>query len=43
MVYRIPHRWLRWPAGATEHQLAYGADYNPEQWPSQTWAQDQGS
>ena len=40
MVYRIPHRWLRWPAGATEHQLAYGADYNPEQWPSQTWAQD---
>jgi hypothetical protein len=40
MVYRLPHRWLRWPAGTTEHQIAYGADYNPEQWPRQTWAED---
>jgi beta-galactosidase GanA len=24
----------------TEHQIAYGADYNPEQWPRQTWAED---
>jgi beta-galactosidase len=32
-------RWVRWPAGAPG-PLAYGADYNPEQWPSEVWAQD---
>ncbi len=29
-------RWLRWPAG----RLAFGADYNPEQWPREVWDDD---
>ncbi|MEN3357496.1 MAG: beta-galactosidase [Mycobacteriales bacterium] len=29
-------RWLRWPAG----RLAFGADYNPEQWPREVWESD---
>ena len=29
-------RWLRWP----KRVLAYGADYNPEQWPSDVWHED---
>jgi len=29
-------RWLRWPAG----RLAFGADYNPEQWPREVWDSD---
>jgi beta-galactosidase len=28
-------RWARLPGG-----IAYGADYNPEQWPRETWPQD---
>jgi len=32
-----PHHQLRWP-----HKLgiAYGGDYNPEQWPEEVWAED---
>jgi beta-galactosidase len=29
----------RWPATAGDG-LAYGADYNPDQWPEETWAED---
>ena len=32
---RWPLRWPRRPAG-----LAYGGDYNPEQWPEAVWADD---
>ncbi|GIH07728.1 beta-galactosidase [Rhizocola hellebori] len=34
------HRWLRWPASTPEPRLAFGADYNPEQWPSDVWPED---
>ncbi|TFC08247.1 MULTISPECIES: beta-galactosidase [unclassified Cryobacterium] len=44
-------RWVRWPdahtlADGTESlasgtaRIAYGADYNPEQWPEAVWADD---
>ena len=33
-----PYRWLRLPGRAPA--LAYGADYNPEQWPRSTWDDD---
>src|SRR5580765_2309784 len=38
-------RWIRWPAGAgdsggAQPRIAYGGDYNPEQWPEDVWAQD---
>ena len=33
-------RWLRWPAASPEQRLGYGADYNPEQWPREVWADD---
>ncbi len=33
-----PYRWLRLPGQAPA--LAYGADYNPEQWPRSTWDDD---
>ncbi|GIH05517.1 beta-galactosidase [Rhizocola hellebori] len=33
-------RWLRWPAALQEAGLAFGADYNPEQWPRETWPED---
>ncbi|MBT2547865.1 beta-galactosidase [Arthrobacter sp. ISL-65] len=33
------HRWLRWPSPDTK-RLAFGADYNPEQWPREVWAED---
>src|SRR5579859_4537817 len=29
-----PHRWPRLEG------LAYGGDYNPEQWPEEVWAED---
>lgn len=32
-------RWLRWPADNTPG-LAFGADYNPEQWPREVWEDD---
>jgi beta-galactosidase len=31
-------RWLRWPEGGA--RLAFGADYNPEQWPREVWEED---
>jgi beta-galactosidase len=34
----ITHRWPRLPGRTAE--LAYGADYNPEQWPRSTWDED---
>ena len=33
-------RWLRWPDGGREPRFAYGADYNPEQWPREVWKED---
>jgi beta-galactosidase len=30
-------RWIRWPRPTG---LAYGADYNPEQWPEEVWHED---
>src|SRR5262245_12767522 len=33
-------RWLRWPATMADPGLAYGADYNPEQWPRSVWDDD---
>jgi hypothetical protein len=32
-------RWLRWP-GLSTTGLAFGADYNPEQWPRTVWDED---
>ncbi|MFI7277469.1 beta-galactosidase [Streptomyces sp. NPDC049879] len=34
------HRWLRWPADPATPRFAFGADYNPEQWPRETWPED---
>ncbi|NUR90892.1 MAG: beta-galactosidase, partial [Nonomuraea sp.] len=34
------HRWLRWPSDPARGRLAYGADYNPEQWPREVWDED---
>ncbi|MDT0303028.1 beta-galactosidase [Streptomonospora wellingtoniae] len=38
------HRWLRWPENTagrgSGRKLAYGADYNPEQWPREVWDED---
>ncbi|MDQ1595807.1 MAG: beta-galactosidase, partial [Arthrobacter pascens] len=39
MTHTAQHRWLRWPSPDTK-RLAYGADYNPEQWPREIWAED---
>ncbi len=33
------HRWLRLPAD-NAGGIAYGADYNPEQWPREVWRED---
>ncbi|MFD6166845.1 beta-galactosidase [Oerskovia sp. NPDC060287] len=35
-----PHRWLRWPEDRATPRLGFGADYNPEQWPREVWAED---
>jgi beta-galactosidase len=35
-----PQRWLRWPSNTDTRRLAFGADYNPEQWPREVWAED---
>ncbi|GAA3646083.1 beta-galactosidase [Lentzea roselyniae] len=40
MVSPPAARWLRWPGAVAEARLAYGADYNPEQWPVEVWAED---
>ncbi|MDT0345332.1 beta-galactosidase [Streptomyces litchfieldiae] len=34
------HRWLRRPNGDTTPRFAYGADYNPDQWPREVWHED---
>ncbi|WP_241521882.1 beta-galactosidase [Arthrobacter pityocampae] len=34
------HRWLRWPSEPNRARMAFGADYNPEQWPRETWDED---
>jgi beta-galactosidase len=34
------HRWLRPPADGRGPRFAYGADYNPEQWPREVWKED---
>jgi beta-galactosidase len=39
MPHTTPHRWLRWPS-PDARRLAFGADYNPEQWPREVWAED---
>ncbi|MBB2910260.1 beta-galactosidase [Streptosporangium becharense] len=33
-------RWLRWPSDPARARLAFGADYNPEQWPREVWDED---
>lgn len=33
-------RWLRWPDAPAQPRLAFGADYNPEQWSRAVWADD---
>jgi beta-galactosidase len=40
-------RWIRWPEGThrTGHEgpngpIAFGGDYNPEQWPEEVWHED---
>jgi beta-galactosidase len=49
MTPPVQHRWLRRPAqdsrlgdasAAGALRVAYGADYNPEQWPREVWAED---
>ncbi|MGW4473366.1 beta-galactosidase [Nonomuraea sp. NPDC004354] len=32
--------WLRWPSDSSRGRLAFGADYNPEQWPREVWEED---
>lgn len=34
------HRWLRWPVDPDRPRLAFGADYNPEQWPRAVLTED---
>ncbi|MGS2647109.1 beta-galactosidase [Streptosporangium sp. G12] len=33
-------RWLRWPSETSRRRLAFGADYNPEQWSREVWRDD---
>ncbi len=41
-------RWIRWPEGTHNHTplagpngpIAFGGDYNPEQWPEEVWHED---
>lgn len=38
-------QWIRWPdagvgQGGSDRRLAYGGDYNPEQWPENVWRED---
>ncbi|HEY9521859.1 MAG TPA: beta-galactosidase, partial [Thermopolyspora sp.] len=40
MVRGRPPRWLRWPSEPERPRLAFGADYNPEQWPREVWDED---
>jgi beta-galactosidase len=36
----VHDRWLRWPSDPARPRLAFGADYNPEQWPREVWDDD---
>jgi beta-galactosidase len=36
----VSPRWLRWPDASGAPRLAYGADYNPDQWPRPVWDDD---
>ncbi|WP_426503512.1 beta-galactosidase [Dactylosporangium sp. McL0621] len=40
MPHHPRHRWLRWPSEPDRPRLAFGADYNPEQWPREVWRDD---
>ncbi|MEV4104697.1 beta-galactosidase [Nonomuraea sp. NPDC049649] len=40
MKVDLGHRWLRWPSEPARARLAFGADYNPEQWPREVWDED---
>ncbi|NYI03508.1 beta-galactosidase [Allostreptomyces psammosilenae] len=40
MSRALPHRWLRRPTDGTTDGFAYGADYNPDQWPREVWDED---
>ncbi|WP_447007263.1 beta-galactosidase [Saccharothrix isguenensis] len=40
MVPRPAPRWLRRPDATARARLAYGADYNPEQWSAEVWHDD---
>lgn len=40
MVDGRSSRWLRWPTDPSRPRLAFGADYNPEQWPREVWHED---
>ena len=38
--HQAKSRWLRWPDTLPGKRLAFGADYNPEQWPRNVWEDD---
>ncbi|MFV2117308.1 beta-galactosidase [Streptomyces sp. Act-28] len=40
MISTLLSRIRRGPGGAPAPRLAYGADYNPEQWPREVWEED---
>ncbi|MCO6009854.1 beta-galactosidase [Actinoallomurus purpureus] len=40
MVNDPSPRWLRSPVDGARPGLAFGADYNPEQWPREVWRED---
>ena len=39
---RPQSRWVRWPGAVKKPtpRIAYGADYNPEQWSEDVWDED---
>jgi len=47
-IVQMTQRWIRWPAGThnrtpTEGRngpIAFGGDYNPEQWSEDVWQDD---
>ncbi|GAB2622403.1 beta-galactosidase [Streptomyces capparidis] len=40
MTPALPSRLPHGPGGDPAPHIAYGADYNPEQWPREVWAED---
>lgn len=41
----LQYRWIRWPERPVESagarpRIAFGGDYNPEQWPPEVWRED---